>query len=76
MVTDVVGIEAAVGQRVAFGQSNAGAKELRVGTITDIATKTVLIQWSFTGEDWRGKVYSENGFIRRNSGAYAVVQDI
>lgn len=69
MIKDCFGVQAIVGDHIAFSQGNAGAKTWEHAIITKISEKTVTFQGKAGGmfRDWHGKTE-----LRRPAGAFVI----
>lgn len=69
MIKDCFGIEARVGDHIAFSQGNSGAKAWEHAIITKVSEKTVAFQGKAGGQfrSWSGKTE-----LRRPAGAFVI----
>lgn len=69
MIKDAFGVEAVVGDHIAFSQGNAGAKAWEHAVITKVSDKTIAFQGKAGGQfrDWSGKTE-----LRRPAGAFVI----
>lgn len=66
-VLDALGVVPKIGDRVAFGQGNKGAHPLLIGTISDVASKSVLIQWERAAHGQWEKQQYPTGWVKEQS---------
>lgn len=69
MIKDCFGIEARVGDHIAFSQGNAGAKPWEHAIITKISRKTVTFAGKAGGEF---RHWSDNTELRRSEGCFVI----
>lgn len=68
MVKDCFGVDAQVGDQIAFSMGNAGAKEWLTATITRITEKCVYFEGR-PGDNWQWDRATE---LRRTSGCFVI----
>lgn len=71
MIKDCFGIEARVGDEIAFSQGNAGAKAWEHAVITKVSSKTVTFRGR-AGGMWRDWQDSDSSELRRGAGCFVI----
>ena len=68
MIKDAFGVEAKVGDIVAYSRGNSGAKEFYTGKVTRITAKCVVIGGTIE-VDWAGRPRDD---IKRTAGCFVI----
>lgn len=71
MIKDAFGVEAKVGDIVAYSRGNSGAKEFYTGKVTRITAKCVIIGDTIE-VDWAGRPRDD---IKRTAGCFVIKMD-